>query len=362
MRKSQRLGVLLLVGGVIACGLPGSPVGADGTVMAATTAPATQEKPDKPAKSKAGVKKEKLKVAKPSKSRRANAPPKGAKRSNALTFSKSLKWKTDPKTHSVFAIGPGKQLWFMDPSTGWPYTIDRNGNVYTADPVSGFVYFIGALSSWIGDALYFFASWDYVDGYYTVPTYDVYVTYWDDSSVISYDYDLAYTEVWEYEEYFESTEFTQEIVEVEYSDETWSEESVEIESSSESRSETTGTEDSTYEEVAVDESEGDDQNEAGATDEDESDSSDASDSDDESDSNDDSDSDDEADNNDASDQDDDSADMDDSEGMDESDDSDDSSMQDDSEDDDSGSADDSADEDYSGDDDSGADDDSGDSY
>ena len=156
------------------------------------------------------------KVVRPSKAARAKAPPKGSKISKALAFNKTMKWKTDAKSHSVFALGPNKQLWFLDPGTGWPYTIDARGNIYTADPLSGIVYDLGRLSTWAGDALYFFDYWDFSNGGYTVPSMDVYVTIYDNPTAEVYSYETAYTEVWEYDEYFESEEFVNETVDVEY--------------------------------------------------------------------------------------------------------------------------------------------------
>jgi hypothetical protein len=156
------------------------------------------------------------KVVRPSKAARAKAPPKGSKVSKALAFNKTMKWKTDAKSHSVFALGPNKQLWFLDPGTGWPYTIDARGNIYTADPLSGLVYDLGRLSTWAGDALYFFDYWDFSNGSYTVPSMDVYVTIYDNPKAEVYSYETAYTEVWEYDEYFESEEFVNETVDVEY--------------------------------------------------------------------------------------------------------------------------------------------------
>ena len=155
-------------------------------------------------------------VAKPIQGKRATAAPQGAKQSSALKFNKAMQWKTNPGSHSVFAVGDNKLLWFMDPTTGWPYTIDARGIVYTADPLTGVVYDLGRLSSWAGDALYFFALWDFVDGSYRIPTLDTYVNIYVDSSYSYYAYDLAYAEVWEYQEYFVSDDFADDTIDLEY--------------------------------------------------------------------------------------------------------------------------------------------------
>ncbi len=90
-----------------------------------------------------GVKKS---LEKPVRSKRAAVPPRGAMPSTALKLDRGLTWKSDPKTHSVFAVASDQQLWFIDPATGWPYTIDRRGEVFTADPFNGAVYSLGRLS------------------------------------------------------------------------------------------------------------------------------------------------------------------------------------------------------------------------
>jgi len=151
-------------------------------------------------------------VAKPVKSGRAKSPPAGAKLLARLRFNTSIKWKTDPKSHSVFAVGEHKELWFIDPTSGWPYTINAKGYVYTADPSTGSIYGLGKLSKWVGPAPYFFTLWDYADGKYRVPTFNTYLTIYDDSAAPVYTYDTAYTEVWDYQEYFNSEEFSEETV------------------------------------------------------------------------------------------------------------------------------------------------------
>jgi hypothetical protein len=151
-------------------------------------------------------------VAKPVKSGRAKSPPAGAKLLAKLHFNTSIKWKTDPKSHSVFAVGEHKELWFIDPTSGWPYTINAKGYVYTADPTTGSIYGLGKLSKWVGPAPYFFTLWDYVDGSYRVPAFKTYLTIYDDSAAPVYTYDTAYTEVWEYQDYFSSEEFSEETV------------------------------------------------------------------------------------------------------------------------------------------------------
>ena len=188
----------------------------------------------------AGMAKQKttVHVAKPVKTQRAKSPPAGATPTTALRIDKSIKWKTDPKSHAVFAVGENKQLWFMDPTTGWPYTIDAKGNVYTSDPSTGSVYSLGKLSKWSGPAPYFFTLWDYADGGYRVPTMNTYVTIYTDNSAPVYTYDTAYNEVWEYQDYFSSEEFTEETVDT--TEETTTEET--------SQTTTTGHETSTSEE------------------------------------------------------------------------------------------------------------------
>jgi hypothetical protein len=151
-------------------------------------------------------------VATPVKTQRAKVPPAGAKTTTVLHLDKSIKSKTDPKSHSVFAVGEHNQLWFMDPTSGWPYTIDAKGYVYTSDPSTGSVYSLGKLSKWSGAAPYFFTLWDYADGSYRVPSMNTYVTIYTDNSTPTYTYDTAYTEVWEYQDYFSSEEFTEETV------------------------------------------------------------------------------------------------------------------------------------------------------
>ncbi len=158
-------------------------------------------------------------VARPKKAARAKGPPAGAQRSSALSLDKSVKWKTDPKSHSVFAVGSNKQVWFLDPSSGWPYTIDGKGIIYTSDPLTGYVYSLGKLSSWVGDVLYIFGFWDYAGGSYKLPNFDSYYNIYVDTSYEYYAYDAAYAEVWEYEEYFTSEEFIEETVEIESFDE-----------------------------------------------------------------------------------------------------------------------------------------------
>ncbi|MBK8285310.1 MAG: acid shock protein [Ahniella sp.] len=127
------------------------------------------------------------------------APPKGAKRAKNMRFNKGLKWKTDAKTKSAFAVGPKQEIWFMDPDTGWAYTVDRAGWVYTADPYTGIVYALGDLNSWVGDLLYFFSFWDYSGGSFSVPNVQYYTDIYVDVNIVSYDVNVAYTEVWEYE-------------------------------------------------------------------------------------------------------------------------------------------------------------------
>jgi len=175
----------------------------------------------------AGMAKQKttVHVAKPVKTQRAKAPPAGAMLTSALHLDKSIKWKADPKSHSVFAVDEHRQLWFMDPTTGWPYTIDAKGYVYTADPASGAVYNLGKLSKWSRPAPYFFTLWSYSDGGYRVPTMDTYVTIYTDNSSPAYSYDSAYSEVWEYQDYFSSEQFTEETVDT--TEETTTEESSE---------------------------------------------------------------------------------------------------------------------------------------
>lgn len=201
----------------------------------------------------AGMQKQKttVHVAKPVKAGRAKAPPAGAKPTTALHVNMAMKWKTDPKSHSVFAVGEHNQLWFMDPTTGWPYTIDAKGYVYTADPSSGAVYNLGKLSKWSGAAPYFFTLWDYADGSYRVPSMNTYVTIYEDNSAPVYTYDTAYSEVWEYQDYFSSDQFSEETVdtteEVTEETTTTTEETTTEEHSSESSSEEHSSESATEE-------------------------------------------------------------------------------------------------------------------
>lgn len=171
-----------------------------------------------PAEAAAPVRQVSMKVATPAKVERAKAPPPGAKASSGLVFDKSVKWKTDPKSHSVFAVIGNDQLWFIDPTSGWPYSVDKRGYVFTANPWTGAVYDLGRLSSWVGDALYFFGFWDFTDGNYRVSDFNIYNTIYVDTSLGFYDYDVAYSEVWEYNEYFVSTEFSETTIQTDYYD------------------------------------------------------------------------------------------------------------------------------------------------
>ncbi len=151
-------------------------------------------------------------VARPSKGKRANAPPRNAKRSDAVQFDKQVKWKSNPKSRAVFAVDDGL-VWFVEPETGWPYTIDRRGIIYTADAETGEVYSLGQLSDWEGDAPYFFEYWDYDDGAYVFEDYEAYEALYVDQAIEDYAYEQAYDEVWEYEDYFESEEFAANTIE-----------------------------------------------------------------------------------------------------------------------------------------------------
>jgi len=151
-------------------------------------------------------------VAKPTKGKRAKAPPRNAKPSNAVRFDQRVKWKSNPKSKAVFAVDDGL-VWLVDPDSGWPYTIDRSGVVYTADAETGEVYSLGPLSDWEGDAPYFFGYWDYDDGAYVFEDYEAYEALYVDQAVEEYAYEQAYDEVWEYEDYFESEEFAASTIE-----------------------------------------------------------------------------------------------------------------------------------------------------
>lgn len=227
-----RIGWVLFVGlGVIA-------QGACAQVEATTTSVAVA--------AMAAAKPVTLHVAKPMKGARAKAPPKGAKPTHAVSLDKGIKWKTDAKSHAVFAVGHDKSLWFLDPTTGWPYTIDKHGMVFTADPVTGAVYSLGAMAHWSGAVPYFFALWKDDGGSWSVPTYTTYVTVYSDPADVGYDYDTAYSEVWTYDEYFSSEEVTEETVSYEETTEEITETSS-SEESSESSSESSSSEDSSSE-------------------------------------------------------------------------------------------------------------------
>lgn len=153
-------------------------------------------------------------VARPSKAAGiATAPPQGAQPSQALSFNTALRWKRDPKTHTVFAVDPNQQLWFIEPSSGWPYTIDRRGVVYTANAITGSVYVVNTLSMWLGPWPYFFANWSYVNGFYVVPGFGSYISIYNDSSVTNFSYSETYTEIWEQNQaYFDSEAFGSEVI------------------------------------------------------------------------------------------------------------------------------------------------------
>lgn len=151
-------------------------------------------------------------LAKPRKAAEiAGAPPQGSKPSNALLFDKSLRWKSDPKTHSVFAIDSNQQIWFIDPNSGWPYTIDRKGVVYTANARTGNVYIVNTITNWSAPWPYFFRYWSYSNGFYVVPAYGTYAAIYSDSSINSFTYNESYTLIWEENtNYFDSEAFNAE--------------------------------------------------------------------------------------------------------------------------------------------------------
>lgn len=152
-------------------------------------------------------------VAKPTRGKRAKAPPRNAKPSNEVHFDKSVQWKSNPQSKAVFAVDDGL-VWFVDPDSGWPYTIDRRGVVYTADASTGETYSLGSMADWEGDAPYFFEYWDAGEGGYEFEDYAAYEALYTNESVEQYAYDEAYEEVWEYEDYFESAEFAQRTIEI----------------------------------------------------------------------------------------------------------------------------------------------------
>ena len=140
----------------------------------------------------------------------AKAPPAGAQVSQAIRFNTSLQWKTNPSTRTVFAIDAERRLWFIDPTSGWPYTLDARGVVYTANALSGIVYSLGALARWQGSVPYFFANWAFVDGFYTVPALGLYLSIYTNPSFGFFAYSDCYTEIWQYDSYFDASAFSAE--------------------------------------------------------------------------------------------------------------------------------------------------------
>ena len=138
---------------------------------------------------------------------RPSIPPRGATLVRGRYWDPQLRWKTDRATRSVYAVNRG-EVWFMEPSTGWAYTIDRYGRVYTADPRYRAVYSMGSVARWRGKIPYFFGYFAPDDGYYSLPRYRNFTTYYRNDRYDWYDYDDAYDHWWDsYDDYFESPRF-----------------------------------------------------------------------------------------------------------------------------------------------------------
>lgn len=142
-------------------------------------------------------------------------PPSGAKRTEAIRFDTSLRWKTNPSTRTIFTIDAERRLWFIDPTSGWPYTLDGKGNAYTANARTGEVYSAGNLALWPGNIPYFFANWSLVGGVYTLASLDLYLSIYANPAIDFLPYGNTYGEIWDYQHYFESSDFSSQTMSLE---------------------------------------------------------------------------------------------------------------------------------------------------
>lgn len=138
----------------------------------------------------------------------AKEPPTGAKPTQAIRFTTSLQWKTNPSTRTVFAIDADRRVWFIEPTSGWPYTLDGRGIVYTANALNGTVYSLGSLALWTGTVPYFFQNWALAGGIYTMASFDLYLSIYTNTAIDFFAYTDTYTEIWQYQNYFESSAFS----------------------------------------------------------------------------------------------------------------------------------------------------------
>ena len=148
----------------------------------------------------------------------AQDPPRGAKPTQAIRFNPSLQWKKNPSTHTVFAIDADRRVWFIDPTSGWPYTLDQRGIAYTANARTGIVYNLGNLTRWPGSIPYLFGNWALIGGFYSLAGFDAYLSIYTNPAIAMVAYSDTYAEIWQYQNYFESSGFNAQSLSLEASD------------------------------------------------------------------------------------------------------------------------------------------------
>jgi len=146
-------------------------------------------------------------VQRPARNVRYSAPPRGSYLTRGRYWDPRVRWKNDPSCRCLFAVLRG-DVWFLDPTSGWGYTVDRYGRVYTADPRYRAVYYVNNFGSWRGELPFFFGFFTPDDGYYALPRYRSYLSYWDSPRYNWYGYNDAYDFWWDtYPRYFRSNTF-----------------------------------------------------------------------------------------------------------------------------------------------------------